>query len=944
MHLKTLILGSTSVAAWVAATPLAAQSVSPAGDTPGQTSAATSASQSPDAGASSAEIVVTGIRRSLQSAQTIKRNSLQQIDTVVAQDIGKLPDIAVSDTAARIPGVEVERSGGEANRVLLRGLDNNYYTTTYNGREIFTAEARAVALQDFPAGGIAALEVFKTTTADLVEGGLAGEMNVRSRRPFDFQGAQIAGSAWGQYENRSSKYDPNGNLLLSDRWDTRLGQLGALINFSYTSLHYLDSSRSNTDFVATPTINGTGYRFPDIARLDYAVGHRRRSSINGSLQWKPSSQLEFYFDGLWQGFRNSVSDREESFPLYSVGPQTIYSNITTRPGTNMVDSLTVSGSNRPDGFQGATYGKTDTFQFAVGARYDGGPFKLNVDVARTRSKFTNSIYSLDSAFAGPVTINANPGGAFFTVAGFDASNPANFIFRGLFDRRQIARGDDYQGRIDATYDTGVPLLSQLQIGFRYVDRHGSYQEGSRYAPWESNRVPLASVPGLDLRVFRNGFPSDDPQGIRSYVTPTYSSIRDNIAQLRSFVGFAAGSPPLDPLLSFGARERSFAGYGQIKYELGSPGGIRVDGAVGLRVVGTRLQISGTSNIGSAGPNGTIFVPTPVDVRRTYADWLPNASARVRFGDALQLRLSATRTRTRPSFTQYNPGQTVQPPPSCGTDPNTGLPIQQNQTTCIRTAGGGDPQLQTMRSKNYDASLEYYFSRTGFVSAAVFQRDIKGFVQTAVNFENDPTYGLIQVTRPFNTSSGRIRGFEGQFNSFLELGFLPEWARSFGVQANVTYLDTNLKYPANGAPGLQVSREIEGVSKWTYNVDAFYEHAGLSARLSYNWRSSFLFEPFCCGPYREDPGFAYGSNPPAGVNNGGARLFVDRARPVSRLDFSASYDITKFLTLTADATNLLRRPLRVRETTYSLDGLAPATFPRVVRYEESVYSAGIRFRF
>jgi hypothetical protein len=136
------------------------------------------------AGTQENAIVVTGLRRSLQSARNIKKNSPQVVDAIVAEDIGKLPDITVSDTAARIPGIEVERSGGEANRVLLRGLDNVYYTTTYNSRELFTAETRSVALQDFPAGAVAAIEAFKTSTANLIEPGIAGLINVRSRRIY----------------------------------------------------------------------------------------------------------------------------------------------------------------------------------------------------------------------------------------------------------------------------------------------------------------------------------------------------------------------------------------------------------------------------------------------------------------------------------------------------------------------------------------------------------------------------------------------------------------------------------------------------------------------------------------------------------------------------------------------------------------------------------------
>src|SRR4051794_7945417 len=153
------------------------------------------------------EVVVVGLQRSMQQAQTIKKNSTQIVDTVVAEDIGKLPDVTVSETAARIPGVQVDRARGEAaGQVLVRGLPD--LTTTYNGREIFTAETRNVALGDFPAGGIAGLEVFKSTTADLVEGGLAGLINVRSRRPFDFEGFEISGSLNGTYDTQAGAFDP----------------------------------------------------------------------------------------------------------------------------------------------------------------------------------------------------------------------------------------------------------------------------------------------------------------------------------------------------------------------------------------------------------------------------------------------------------------------------------------------------------------------------------------------------------------------------------------------------------------------------------------------------------------------------------------------------------------------------------------------------------------
>src|SRR3954467_15311833 len=317
------------------------------------------------------EITVTGYRESLESALSIKRDSVQVVDSVVAEDIGKLPDLSVAETSARIPGIQVIRQAGEASRVLVRGLPD--FATTYNGREIFTAETRVVALQDFPASNIASLDVFKTSTADLVEPGLAGLVNVRSRRPFDFKGLEVSGSAWGLYTKQGNDFSPNANLLVTDRWDTGIGEFGALLNVSYTEMRYLDSEPTNTDFVADPTIGGGVARLPDIQRLYYRSGLRERPSANAAFQWKVTPELELYAEALYQGFRNEIDDRQLEVPLYGGAS---YTNLVYRDNSNLLRSGTVTD---PGGnlftFQGATYNRTDTEQYAVGARWESGPIR-----------------------------------------------------------------------------------------------------------------------------------------------------------------------------------------------------------------------------------------------------------------------------------------------------------------------------------------------------------------------------------------------------------------------------------------------------------------------------------------------------------------------------------------------------------------------------------------
>ena len=139
-----------------------------------------------------APVFVTGVRASLISAEEIKLNSPEFVDSIVAEDIGKLPDITVADALQRVPGVQVGRANGEVSSVVIRGLPN--LETTLNGYEVFTGVTRGVALQDIPAELVAGVDVYKTASPDKIEGGVAGLIDVRLRRPFDFTGLTVAGT------------------------------------------------------------------------------------------------------------------------------------------------------------------------------------------------------------------------------------------------------------------------------------------------------------------------------------------------------------------------------------------------------------------------------------------------------------------------------------------------------------------------------------------------------------------------------------------------------------------------------------------------------------------------------------------------------------------------------------------------------------------------------
>ena len=940
MRLRTLALSSVStmILAAAAASPAAAQTdpatpVDPgveAQESPADPDAGSpqtdDAVQTADGGDQANEdddtIVVTGLRRSLQSAQNIKRNSEQIVDAIVAEDIGKLPDVAVSDTAARIPGIQVERRGGEANRVLLRGLDERFYATTYNGREIFTAETRSVALQDFPAGGISAIEAFKTSTAELVEPGIAGLINVRSRRPFDFQGTEIAGSVWGVYPTQSRDFEPNAQLLLSNRWDTGAGEFGALINFSYTRLHYQDSIRRHGFFIA----DLAGGRSPDWPEIQYAEAERWRPSINGALQWRPSPDLEFYVEGLWQGYREEVSDRMWAQPLWGGAS---YENIVFEPGTNRIISGTVNnptaccGGNHTWGFQGATKRDTDTFQFAAGGSYDAGPLRVSGDIARTSSEFnlrTESVdYEINTKDYSVDWFTGLPGGSgpTFQVRGLDVTDPSIYDYRGFFEDYATAKGDDWQARLDFEYEPGLEWLPSLEWGVRYVDRDASNTAGAFYWGVGGRGIPITDVP-LDYILHDPAFRGDNnPPFPVTWLSPSFDSVWNNLQQLRQFNIDLTGAgsldgPPIDPTRTFQINEKSLAGYAQLNYAF-TAREILIDGGIGLRGVRTRQRIEGT------------YLGSPLDHRNSYTDWLPNFNMRVQFTPELQLRLAATQTRTRPSFQQLRPGVSLNAPSFCG------------DTEC-RTGTRGDPFLTPQDSNNYDASLEYYFSRTGFAAATVFRRDLKGFIvnRTQVLPETDEAGRPLFVTGPVNLSEGRIQGFEAQFSTFFEYDWAPNWLRSFGVQANVTHLDTEALFEIfpetfpGGAPNPNhavLELRLPDVSKWTYNLVGMYEGGGLTLRLAYNYRTNFPEAALAERDY--------------------FFTLQGRGNAVSRLDWSSSYAVNDSLTFFFDWTNILANPFKSDIVRVNYPGGNPSTpeiFPMVVRFEESIFSGGIRFRF
>ncbi|HEX8413360.1 MAG TPA: TonB-dependent receptor, partial [Sphingomicrobium sp.] len=756
------------------------------------------------------DIVVMGYRASLGSAQAIKRNSDSIVDAIVAQDIGKLPDNTAAESLARISGVQAVRFADEVRDVLVRGLPQ--VVTTFNGRDIFTAEQRRTNIQDFPSGVLAGLEVYKSGSADLLEPGLGGLINVRTQKPFDFRGFTIAGGVRGSYNDQSRKFDPQSNLLITDRADTAIGEIGYLINGSYTQAQYRNATRWGSGFIVTPGANqvitpasaGRAFSYPERVGASNDTGKRWRPSVNASVQWKPASNLEIYSDFLFQGFRGDLLNDQFEASLRAFNP-TLDDVVLLDGKPDQVRSFVKSGGERAQMYRSTSREDTNGYQAAGGAIWSVGRARLSTDIAYTRSKFVASAWSFDTAFTSPTTVDVDffaDRGVSYNLPGTDASNPAIYKWRGYYESLYVAKGAGWQWRGDLELDTDLSLLPKIQFGVRWTNRTSSQDRGDRYASTETLDIPVTSTPTGQLALTEDTF-RGALQGWRQWLMPSRAGIAGNAGALRELSrrslqqlvaahpgdtgyanalrAFASDQVQINPLNGNFGREKTYASYIQGKYAF-DVGSVEVDGLIGVRAVNTVGRYSGNSSINF---NGSTDVVQSTK-RSNYVDVLPNVSMRIRPDDKVQLRLAFTKTRTRPDFSQLNPS----------------INISQNTSPIDPTAPGqrpnafgrvGNPNLQPLTSSNYDASFEYYFSKNGSISAAVFYRDLFGFIGDYPRLVQDPQFGLLSINRPENAGDGKIKGAELSGQTFFD--FLPGLLSGFGVQANVTYVDAKNRLPS-----------------------------------------------------------------------------------------------------------------------------------------------------
>ncbi len=877
MRYNSRILGGVAFGALMTVSPTfaSAQDASNPTEAPAETTQSETASAS---GANDEDIVVTGIRGSLQSAQNRKRNAAAIVDSIVADDIGKLPDTNTTEALQRISGIQISRDRGEGGSVAIRGLSQ--VLTTLNGRQIFTADGgRGFNLQDLPAEILAGIDVYKTPTADLVEGGIGGVIDLRTRKPLDFPGFTISGTARARYNDLAEKFSPLASLLVSNRWDTGIGEMGILLSGSYQERAFRSdvisagAPRTRADLIA-----GRNIVTPNGDYEPLINGNRRRIGFDGTFQWKPNADLEFYAQGSYQEFRSFQEQRGLNNPTNGIA--VVPGSVTTFDGTDNFKSGTFV--NLPI----STYGvDRDTIdknqQYAIGGNWRRDGAKLSFDV--TYQKSSNDLYysELDlKAIVPRATLDVSNARSAMTFSGIDLTNIANYQVGALTRSENHYDGDAFAARLDGEFVIDSPVLTGFKVGGRYQRLTIDFQPIRFFQnpPAGTQAAPFAS---LFERMPFNDYFRGTSQLPHDYLTAITSNLNgSNFEGVRRQLGFTV-LPAVDPVAVYDMSEDTTAGYAQLLFGIDGP--LRIDGNVGVRVVKTTLNVNGNQRV-----NGVV---SAAPFTSNYINVLPSANVRFRFTDALQLRLSASQTLTRPSFSQLSPALTLVPAQGQGS--------------------GGNPNLNPLTADQLDASLEYYFSPTGSVYAAGFYRKVKGFIfSTGVN-QNIGGIDYV-ITQPANGADGKIKGLEVGGQTFFD--FLPGALSGFGVQANYTYISSDTP---SAIPGYRTP--LPNLSKNSFNVSGLYEKDGLSVRVAYNYRSDFL-------------GSIYGL-PLVPTGN---QLLPVYTKGYGWLDASINYDITQNFTLTLEGSNLLRR----KEITFYDQETLRGTYS----YDDRQFMAGVRFKF
>ena len=785
------------------------------------------------------EIVVTGIRAALSSAEGRKRDADVVVDGITADDIGLLPDVSISESLTRISGVTANDTARGSDQVAIRGLGPDLASTEYNGRILPTADGvnRRVGLGGLPSEGLRAAFVQKTPDAATIEGGVAGILSLESIRPLDSRRKGLTIVARGLYESLSDSFSEASEQKpfglrgeatyvsdFSDDFGIALTYAGikdynSQAGVQFDSWRLVSGVPAQSDFDG----NGVGDAFPLNAGMIGQFFNTERHSVLGMAQWRASPSLTISLDGLFSEETNDNHTRR-FFAL----------DLWNRPVLGAPTSITVENDTVTQ-FEGTaalyrgvindnviedhTYGAVLNFDID-----DGGPLTAVFDFSyfeAGRDRFTPSVnFDIDATtaagqrrnFAYDLTDRSNVTFGFGPVSADDfAIQLVNTIKQDASDEITAARGD-FGYAVDGAF------LQNMKFGARYDHRRHT----QRVVNTQYGFANLGARPDLDSSFLETeAFPFASKANLFGGPSATAFPYYDFDALFLRGSGLSAVAPdpavPLRDTPDTDIAEDTFALYYQAEFDNDV-----LSGNVGVRWVQTDSKSRGFATT----PDGS-FVRT---FSNSYDFLLPSLNLKYRVAPDLYLRFAAARTISKPLFEDLNVGGNID------FDPNTNQFI----------VNSGNPELSPFTSDGIDAGVEWYPDRSTSIAVAGYYKWVSNFITSNTRIGTivlaDGSIAPAQITETSNDSANRyFRGVEVQFRK--DFDFLPGLLSNLGAQANYNYNETDARetFPSLAGPAaIATTVAVMPINLSTHVVNAilYYDSEPVSFRLAYRYYSSY----------------------------------------------------------------------------------------------------------
>ncbi|MGL1958732.1 MAG: TonB-dependent receptor [Colwellia sp.] len=855
-------------------------------------------------------IEVTGYVGSLKKALLIKREANSIVDAIASEDLGKFPDSNVAESLQRITGVAIDRSGGEGNKVTVRGMGPEFNVVTLNGRELPNPDgSRSFSFDVLASEMISGAEVHKTSRAYLNDGGIGAVINVTTLKPLELDaGINAAASVKGMYDELTEKITPQFSGLVSHT--NEAGTFGISASIAYQK-RFSQEQEVSTSGWALREYDLDGNTKAELAAwapkgMGYRVADEEKERISGLVvtQWAPTEDLTFTADVLyteyeiksdknqiahWWGNANTNNGGVGSAKIDEKGTMVYLA------GHGASTEFVHSTGNRPTSTYMVGFNAEQFFNDDSVITFDASYAKSQNDAGGTQSyavsgfqntTASSSIYEMvpgDTVPSLTFPLYDEATGETTYVANHpDLTDPSK-----LANHFMVVEGDNNE---DEIIDIKLDWQKPLEFGLLTSVRVGTF-----YNQRDFQRTRMRSADEVNNGT-STGFADDIPDNIGVLVQPanflpnatgnfpTAWLATDNEA-LRAYYESdqfvkngelyvdqvdADGNPlitidyttVIELANSPGVSEKRYGAFVDLELE-GELGDRMWSANFGLRAVTTDQTSSGWGetilSIEPSPDDETISIVTktdaiPITANNKYTNVLPSFNFKIEMIEDVDVIVAASQTITRPELG------------SIGVD--AGI----NTRPGAFTISGGNPDLKPYKATNFDIAANWYFSESGYFGVSYMTKNIADYIVSA----SVPTIiageDFIE-TRPFNVEEVTIDGFEIATQYMFD--FLPGAFSGLGVQVNYTVVDSDSSYREN-VDGDKFG--ISGLSD-TANFIGSYEYEDIQFRLSYNWRDKYLSN------------VANGEGEPEYVNAYG------------QWDMSGSYDINDKVSVFVEGVNI-----------------------------------------